>query len=105
MISPRDVVVFAQVIKEEDGTIYIIGKSIVDPSIPEAKGYVRAEVQLYAWILTPWSSDKNKTTCIRMLLTDPKGSLPKMIVNKVSKNEALVVSNLRQVAEKRNNKK
>jgi len=34
-----------------------------------------------------------------MLLNDPKGSVPKMIVNKVAKNEALVVANMRKYAE------
>jgi len=94
MISPRDVVVMGYCVTESDGTTYIVGKSVVDPAFPEAKGFVRAEVHVYAWVLKPVKDDPNKTKLIRLLESDPKGSIPKMVVNKVAKNEALVVANM-----------
>jgi dipeptidyl aminopeptidase/acylaminoacyl peptidase len=104
MVTPRDVVVLATWVEDADGTVYIVGRSVTHPKIPEVKSHVRADVLLYAWVMKPTKEDPTKSVTIRMLQTDPKGMIPKALVNSVAKDEALIVANMKTYAEKKKGK-
>jgi len=101
MVTPREAVVLAHWVEDADGTIYIVGRSITHPKVPEVKSHVRADVLLYAWVIIPCKDDPTKSVTIRMLQTDPKGMIPKALVNGVAKDEALIVANLKAYANKK----
>jgi hypothetical protein len=100
MVSQRDVSVLATFEKDADGTIYIIGCSFPHPKIPEYKGVVRAEVHIWAWVVTPSKGDAKVCSVVYMLQNDAKGMLPKSVVNSFAKDQASSVTNLKKYVEK-----
>ncbi|KAG9402751.1 hypothetical protein AC1031_007356 [Aphanomyces cochlioides] len=99
MVSSRD---FVNLVHwrpiDEDGSIAIIGKAIADPKMPPKSGYVRAEVHLAGWKITPHGTGSHVTY---MLKTDLKGSIPYFVQNKAMLDQAFLMLQVKKALEKR----
>jgi hypothetical protein len=99
MVSARDTVVILTYTQEEaDGTIILYANSCVHPACPEVKGVIRAVIHMYGWILKPCKEDPTKTEMTYLLQCDPKGKIPKTIVNSFIEEEGLILKRLRKKA-------
>jgi len=105
MISTRDVSILITFETDADGIVYVYGCSTPHAKMPETKGSVRAEVILWAWVITPVKDSPNKSNVVYMLQNDAKGYLPKTVVNKFVKDQASSVYLLRKLVETRQAKK
>lgn len=79
-------------IRKPDGQIIICSKSHEHDDCPPHKKYVRGEVVIGGWILSPAKDDPSKTFAKYITQTDLKGSIPKSIVNSVSEKQGLLIS-------------
>jgi StAR-related lipid transfer protein 10 len=101
MVSDRDFCMISGTFKEEDGKIVIIATSVEHPDCPEVKKVVRAECVIGGWIITPDSEDpEHKCSVYYVTQTNPKGMVPKMFVNKVSKNQGLLPKTINEAMKK-----
>ena len=70
-VSPRDLSLLCTWRKEEDGTIFYTGKSVVDPKMKEVRGVVRGDNDLALWVMKPFNDGgqvSTKLTCNRSSL-------------------------------------
>lgn len=85
-VSNRDFVFNAKVeIDRERNQVRVVLKSVVDPSTPEREGIVRGELSHSAYTLTSMDNGK-KTAVVVEIHADPKGSVPKWLVNMIQKS-------------------
>jgi hypothetical protein len=68
----------------EPGTILYLTKSVEHEACPRSSRYVRMEVKFYASVTTA-IPNTNSTRQQIMLMADPKGIIPAMVVNAVGK--------------------
>ena len=101
MISDRDFCMISGTIKQDDGSYVTIATSVEHPDCPEVKKCVRAECVIGGWIIIPDAEDpEHKCMCYYITQSDPKGSIPKMFVNKVAKNQGLMPMTINETMKK-----
>jgi START domain len=93
-VSDRDFVVAAKVFERNDG--FLMAYKSINAGVPEASGVVRGEVSSCFYVRRV-SERVSSLTYIAKI--DPKGSIPKAIVNKVASKQALIVAKIRKVVE------
>jgi len=98
-VTQRETVLLSKTIKQEDGSVIFLGRSIDHPSVPENKNYVRALIYLWAWKLTSDQNDANKTKAIYMMFLDPKGKVPTTVFNAFVKEQANNISKIKKFVE------
>ena len=103
IIDKRDCVTLTKFQQENDGTCIFVGGSIPHPDYPVKQSPVRCEIPLWGWILTPRNG--NTTNLIYIVLVDPKGSVPKSMINTFYKDQAMSVRNVRNIVEDKKNPK
>lgn len=79
IIKDRDFVIRGKAVFDGKGGVSLPFHSVTDAEVPE-KGPVRGEVFDSTYTLTP-SADRKSTKLEYRMLIDPKGSVPKWIVN------------------------
>eukprot|EP01016_Furgasonia_blochmanni_P039974 TRINITY_DN5043_c0_g1_i5.p2 TRINITY_DN5043_c0_g1~~TRINITY_DN5043_c0_g1_i5.p2 ORF type:complete len:145 (-),score=30.59 TRINITY_DN5043_c0_g1_i5:223-657(-) len=94
VVSARDYVVVNHRLTLADGTIISSGHSIDYPKRPVGPDSVRANVILAAWIFIPLP-EQNGSKAIYVFQVDPKGMIPKMVVNWASKAQCANLNRLR----------
>eukprot|EP01017_Pseudomicrothorax_dubius_P046157 TRINITY_DN8094_c0_g1_i1.p1 TRINITY_DN8094_c0_g1~~TRINITY_DN8094_c0_g1_i1.p1 ORF type:complete len:216 (+),score=73.75 TRINITY_DN8094_c0_g1_i1:99-650(+) len=100
VVSPRDYVYLSCSRQKEDGTLYLLGRSIDHPQRPPTKDAVRAFLHIGGWILKPVEGRPDATHYIYMVKTDLKGSLPKGIVTNALKKQAFRMIEIEQAFRK-----
>lgn len=90
-VSNRDFVYGLKVVSRDDG-VFILVKSIDVPS-PVIKGVVRGEIIISGYLLK--RSENGNTECTYLVCIDPKGSIPKMIVRQINKDQVSNISAIR----------
>lgn len=83
MISDRDFVYHAQAHSEADGSAVLDIKSIHHPKAPKSPG-VRGFLEYSSYVLRAQGAEKTQVEVT--VLMDPKGALPKWVVNLVQKS-------------------
>lgn len=78
-MSDRDFVYSFKLFVNQDSTITIKVENATHPDAPEKRKLVRGELSASRYVLRPL--EKNKTYFEIELLADPKGSVPKWLVN------------------------
>ena len=86
VVDKRDIVAVLHAFLADDGTGYIIEKSVEVPEGPEVEGFVRAEM-FAGFILEP--IDDENTTVTRVARIDPKGQIPDMVKKKLGKENMI----------------
>ena len=95
--SPRDFAVMNVVGRTDPHTRVHAACSIVDPRIPEIKGYVRGAVLAGGYVVkdVPGSADSAEVTYITQV--DLKGSVPSFVVNKIVESQPQCVNQLNNI--------
>jgi len=93
-VGKRDFVVQLHKSKLSDGSILLLAKSVTHPNCPEAQKYVRGEIHMGGWLLTPLPPIDSPSTAAspttgRSYVTfvgssDLKGSIPASIRRRLS---------------------
>jgi len=93
--SARDMVLI--VVNEfiDDGRIYSLGKSVVDPKHPEVKGKVRANLKMSGWLMEPLP-DRVATKATYITEIELGGWIPGNVLKMVSSKLPLVVAAVRK---------
>jgi len=100
-LTKRDVLTVFSSFHEKDGTIYAVGTSIDNLKQQENPMYVRANVRMAGWILKPLEEDPNSTHVTYILNCDPKGMIPKSLINWFSEQQGMNVRKLGDFVEKK----
>jgi hypothetical protein len=96
VIKPRDVTIYQMKIATEEGMHAIIGTS-VEGAVPEdPANYIRAENKYQIHLFEPTTEDANRTHVTVSFLGDPKGSIPSMVVNKMSQKRIKFYAKLKE---------
>lgn len=82
IVGPRDFV-SVRCAKRRGSTCFLAGMSTKLMSMPEQKGYVRAENGPTCIVLHPFAEDRTKTKFTWLLSIDLKGWLPKSLINQL----------------------
>ncbi len=117
--APRDFIVCASWQQNDDGSVFIVSRSVPDTFFAQEKPYVRGFLQVSGYLLEPYNADKpvelplscakdgflSPGECKVTLLnhTDLGGTLPSSVINMLSTNAPLkILSSLSAiVAEKK----
>jgi hypothetical protein len=83
-IKNRDFVYNAKAQRNSDGKVILTMKSTNTPKVPGPKGVVRAELINSRYIITPLGKYKSKLEV--EIFSDPKGIIPKWLVNIIQKS-------------------
>ena len=86
IVDKRDAVTVLHAFLSDDGTGYIVEKSVDVPEGPIFEGYVRAET-FASFILEPIDDENTKVT--RLASLDPKGHIPDVIKRKIGKENMI----------------
>lgn len=85
-VSDRDFVFRAWVELDRANHQFVIHlKSVADPNAPQSDGLVRGEITEGAYFLAP-IDDGRRTKLVLEIQADPKGSIPKFLVNSFQKH-------------------
>lgn len=97
--SPRDFTLISTAGRYDDTTLIESGVSVVDPRLPDEKGYVRGNILCGGYVIKecPGKSDQSEVTYVSQV--ELKGSIPTFAANKVSESQPQCVSRLRALAE------
>jgi len=93
-VTNRDFVVFGIAKTLPDGTFVQVSKSITHPGAPEDRNYVRGELRASGFILKPIDGGK-AANVIYIVGVDPKGSVPKFVVNLVSTKQPMNINTIK----------
>ena len=93
-VSGRDFCLLGITIYYPDGRIILATSSHTHDDCPPHKKYVRAELTIGGWILTPSEDEPGKTYAQYVSQSDLKGKIPKTVVNSVSEKQGLNVSKI-----------
>eukprot|EP01119_Soliformovum_irregulare_P022692 TRINITY_DN7819_c0_g1_i6.p1 TRINITY_DN7819_c0_g1~~TRINITY_DN7819_c0_g1_i6.p1 ORF type:complete len:696 (-),score=120.46 TRINITY_DN7819_c0_g1_i6:1265-3352(-) len=77
--------------------VAIVSTSVECPECPEVKGYVRGEILVGGFLLTP---QPQGTHLIFLTQVDLKGNLPTSVVNVATQKQPLCIDGIRQVLQK-----
>lgn len=91
--APRDFSLLSSWGCLEDGSAYLVSRSVEHPDVPEMRGFVRGIVMMCGFLMVP--SPQGGCTLTMLVHTELGGNLPVAIVNKISIREpANVVAKL-----------
>jgi len=93
--SSRDLVILVVNEFVDDGTVYSLGKSVVDPKCPEVKGKVRAVMEVMGWYFEPLP-DRVGTKVTYITQIDLGGWVPGSVLKLVASQIPLVVAGVRK---------
>lgn len=99
-VSGRDFCMLAITIKLPDGRVVISSRSTTHDDCPPHKKYVRANLKIGGWILTPNKDQPGTTFAQYISQSDLKGNIPKKIVNSVCEKQGLNVSKIENAMKK-----
>jgi len=85
-VTSRDFCSLRVIKKEEDGSYYVWGCSVVSDDVPESSEYVRGNAILSGWIFRP--AEDGQCLAVHINQLDPKGWIPAFVVN-MSKGKAV----------------
>jgi hypothetical protein len=102
LIDKRDCVTLTSYQKDGNEEIFV-GGTINHHDFPAKNSPVRCEIPIWGWVLTPIS--ESKTKLIYIVLADPKGSVPKSVINAFCREQGMCVRNVRNIVEQRKNSK
>lgn len=96
--SPRDFTLISTAGRYDETTLVEAGVSVVDPRLPEEKGYVRGNILCGGYVIKtcPGKPDQCEVTYVSQ--AELKGNIPTFAVNKVSESQPQCVSRLRALA-------
>eukprot|EP01094_Clydonella_sp_ATCC50884_P029722 TRINITY_DN939_c0_g1_i1.p1 TRINITY_DN939_c0_g1~~TRINITY_DN939_c0_g1_i1.p1 ORF type:complete len:215 (+),score=83.55 TRINITY_DN939_c0_g1_i1:30-647(+) len=94
-LANREIVVVKKVVRDEDGTIYHVNKSVTHDKCKEGSKIVRAQVSNCSYIFKPTGDGTCEVSYI--VAFDPMGSIPKWLVNR---NTSRVAERIAQVIAK-----
>ena len=94
MVSAREVHVFHMKIATPEGMHVLIASSVDDGS-PTAEGAVRADLHYLVHQCEPTPDDPNKTKITVSLKSDPNGSIPGALKNKILKKRVKLYHTIR----------
>jgi len=100
-LTKRDVLTVFSSFHEKDGTIYAVGTSIDNLKQQENPMFVRANVRMAGWVLKPLEEDPNSTHVTYILNCDPKGMIPKSLINWFSEQQGMNVRKLGDFVQKK----
>jgi hypothetical protein len=100
MVTQRETLMVFQTVKNADGSIFIVGRSVEHPTYPAKKDYVRANIPVYGWLLKPSKEDPNKTEVIYIIFVDPKGMIPSGVFNSFVQEQAANAQKIKNYVEK-----
>ena len=83
-----------------DGTVIMSNFSHEHPDYPPNKKFTRGEIIIGGWILKPDPSNPKHTLAVSVNQVDPKGSIPKSLVNKAIKKRGFVVQKVSEAMNK-----
>jgi hypothetical protein len=95
-VSDRDFVYGMKIVKREEA-LYIIAKSI-ETSHPQISGVVRGEIITSGYVLK--RTELNYTQITYLVSLDPKGSIPKMVVRSLNKEQVANIWRIREFMQK-----
>ena len=78
----------------------IVAKSVVDSRCPELKGFVRAELVVGGYIITPSSDNPNTSIVTYITQANLNGYIPQSIVKIAMVNQPLCIDGIRKIIEK-----
>ncbi|XP_076859351.1 steroidogenic acute regulatory protein, mitochondrial [Brachyhypopomus gauderio] len=82
VVGPRDFVSVRSA-RRRGSTCFLAGMSTNHPSMPQQKGFVRAENGPTCIVMRPSANDPTKTKFTWLLSLDLKGWIPKTVINRV----------------------
>ncbi|XP_060786638.1 steroidogenic acute regulatory protein, mitochondrial [Neoarius graeffei] len=92
VVGPRDFV-SVRCTKRRGSTCFLAGMATQHPSMPEQKGFIRAENGPTCIVMKPSANDPNKTKFTWLLSLDLKGWIPKTVINRVLSQTQLDFAN------------
>eukprot|EP00927_Polykrikos_kofoidii_P058917 TRINITY_DN5379_c0_g1_i1.p1 TRINITY_DN5379_c0_g1~~TRINITY_DN5379_c0_g1_i1.p1 ORF type:complete len:393 (-),score=59.01 TRINITY_DN5379_c0_g1_i1:36-1214(-) len=81
IVSPRDLVILGRMCWLEDGGFAVHLSSTEHPDLPDASGFVRAEMCLGGYIVRPKAGSSNTFRIMWSGNVDPKGLIPTIVAN------------------------
>ena len=97
--SARDFTVITTAGRYDDSTLVEAAVSVVDPRVPEEKGYVRGNVVCGGYVIRAVSEQPEMSEVTYVSQAELKGNIPTFAVNKVTESQPMCVAGLRAVAE------
>lgn len=97
LISGRDFVNVSHKYTDADGRIIISAYSVTHSDKPEQSGYVRGNIKMAGWIITPDKDNEDKCFAQYVTEIDFAGSLPTALVNQVNTKQGFFVLKLKEV--------
>jgi hypothetical protein len=88
--APRDFCMLSSWGTLEDGSAFLVNRSMNHPDCPEVKGFVRGFLMMCGFLMVP--SSGNGCTLTMVVHTELGGSLPASIINKISTGAPAQVS-------------
>ncbi|KAG5175365.1 hypothetical protein JKP88DRAFT_172390 [Tribonema minus] len=88
--APRDFSLLSSWGTLDDGSAYLVNRSVDHPDCPEVKGFVRGQLMMCGFLMVP--AAPRGCTLTMVVHTELGGNLPPAIVNKVSTGAPAVVS-------------
>ena len=98
-VSPREVWLFAARSPLGDTGAHAIS-GFTPEGLPNADGFVQADIKFYLYLFEPLHDDPTKTKLTTTSLIDPRGSIPTVVVNNVAEKRASYFRDLAAQAEK-----
>lgn len=97
--APRDFTMISTAGRYNETTLIQAAVSVVDPRLPEEKGYVRGNIVCGGYVIKvcPGKPEQSEVTYVSQ--AELKGNIPTFVVNKVTESQPQCISRLRAVAE------
>ena len=99
LVTQRETLIACQIYTLDNGATLFLGKSVEHPSYPPRTEYVRAEIHVWGWLLTPDQSDPEKTHALYIVFMDPKGWVPTVAFNAIISQQAQNARKLKEFIE------
>ena len=114
--GPRDFVTASGWRVAADGTLLVVAWSAPHAAMPEAKGTVRAHLEIGGWVVRPRRAagaatagagataldlDADGCDCTYLMRADFKGNIPTMVTRTVAAQQSGIVAKLRTALDKR----
>ena len=98
--SPRDFAVLDVAGRMDELTNVHAALSIIDPRVPEEKGYVRGDVLAGGYVIDVCPGEPERSHITYITQVDLKGNVPSFVVNKMVETQPMCAAKMRQIAER-----
>ncbi len=94
-VTPRDLVVAGRTIVQDDGSIWLISCSVDHPAMPVSSNgsFIRAHLEFGGTVIFP--IDEQSCRVVYVVASDPKGTIPKWLVNAMNEKSPLCLAVIR----------